>query len=373
MVDPTPVRVLYNASSARVGGGLSYACAQADALAAVDDVLLTMVAAPWNHAALDDAVGDRAVVRLVRVPNAAVRYAWEQMWLPVLARGHDVLISPGNFGCLVSPVPQVVVLQNPHYVGRGRGVGNPGSWARQGKVRLSHASMRRADLVVSISQALTDEIRSEAGLAGVEVVTVPSGSPPVEVGEARTRLEVETAVEDLVGSSPFLLSVSNDAPHKRLDDLASFAGALGRADDPMPRRVVVVGAVSPARQEELRARAGRDADALTFLGSVSDRPLVLGLYRRAAVALSTSELEAWPLTLNEASSQGCPMVATDIPPHREVAEDRARYFPVGDIDALHAQVMAALNGPRPEASTHSASWAEHGAQLAEHVRRLSSS
>lgn len=372
MADPAAIRVLYNATAARVGGGLSYACAQIDALAAVDDIALTVVVAPWNRAPLEAAVGDRATVEPVRLPNVAVRYAWEQVWLPVLARRHDVLISPGNFGCLVSPVPQVVVLQNPLYVGHGRGIGNATSWARRLKVALSHISMRRADLVVSISQSLTDEIRSEPRLAGAEVVTVRSGSPgPVEVGEGPSAREVTSAVDALVGSDPYLLSVSNDAPHKRLDDLAAFAATLEQCPDPVPRRVVVVGAVSSERQARLRMLAGPSSDALTMVGSVSDRPVVLELYRRAAAAVSTSELEAWPLTLNEASSQGCPMVATDIPTHREVAEDRARYFPVGDLGAMAAQVEAALGEPRPAPSTHGVSWSEHGHLFAEHLRALS--
>ena len=56
------MRLLSNASFARVGGGLTYVRAQLEALAAEPGVELTVISSPWNHDALVEAVGGAAEV-----------------------------------------------------------------------------------------------------------------------------------------------------------------------------------------------------------------------------------------------------------------------------------------------------------------------
>lgn len=119
----------------------------------------------------------------------------------------------------------------------------------------------------------------------------------------------------------------------------------------------------------MRDRAGRP-DGLVFLGPVADRETVLALFRGAAAAVITSELEAWPLTLHEATSQGCPLVASDIPPHREVAGDLARYVPVGDLDGFASTLGDAVTGPRPEPAVNGHGWSEHGARVVDLLRAV---
>ena len=58
------------------------------------------------------------------------------------------------------------------------------------------------------------------------------------------------------------------------------------------------------------------------------------LYSGADVYVAHSRLEAFPLTPYEALAFGVPVVASDIPPHREVGGDVLRYYPVDDLDEL---------------------------------------
>src|SRR5690606_6753441 len=113
-----------------------------------------------------------------------------------------------------------------------------------------------------------------------------------------------------------------------LNDIAKASSALTSQFD---GRIVIAGAINPDRRAELLALAGPAANRLQVLGSVASRADLFELYRSAAVYVSASELEAYPLTLHEAASQGCPMVLTDIPPHREIAGSRAVYYRVGDL------------------------------------------
>jgi hypothetical protein len=78
------LRVLYNAMSARVGGGLTYARHQVAALAGAGDVELTVLTSPWNAEAFATVAAGQPAVHLhpVAVPNVAARFAWELAVLP---------------------------------------------------------------------------------------------------------------------------------------------------------------------------------------------------------------------------------------------------------------------------------------------------
>ena len=56
---------------------------------------------------------------------------------------------------------------------------------------------------------------------------------------------------------------------------------------------------------------------MKFLGNIDPGELQQA-YRRAAVTASLSEREAFGITLLEAVASGCPVVASDVPSHREI-------------------------------------------------------
>lgn len=363
------VSVLYNAMSARVGGGLTYARNQVAALGERDDLRLVVLSSPWNHERLRAVVEGSAVhVERVDVPNAAARFVWEQVRLPARARSYDVLVSPANFGPLWSPVPHIVIQQNPNYVGTGRRLPQNRSIRRRLKIAQSRWSMRRADVVVSISRSMEREMATERGLGDVRNVVIRSGAPAVDAHPQ----PVPDDVLARIGSSNFLLSVANDYPHKRLGEIGALAATLAD-DDRGPDRFVFVGDLGANRRAEVLERAGRARDRIVFLGVVADAATVRGLYQRAAVAVSTSELESWGLTLHEAGAQGCPVVATGLDVHRELAGDRVRYFSVGDVDAFAAEVVAALEAPRPAPWSMERPWSENAAELVALVGELTRS
>ncbi|HEX3926371.1 MAG TPA: glycosyltransferase [Gemmatimonadales bacterium] len=75
-------------------------------------------------------------------------------------------------------------------------------------------------------------------------------------------------------------------------------------------------------------------------------------YRAASVVVCPSRFEGFGLTPMEGIAVGVPVVASDIPPHREFVAAQARLFPLDNDDALAAAIDAAINaGPRDSAST----------------------
>lgn len=67
-------------------------------------------------------------------------------------------------------------------------------------------------------------------------------------------------------------------------------------------------------------------------------------YRTARVVVCPSRFEGFGLTAIESVATGTPVVASDIPPHREFVGAAARLFPLADIDALATSIGAALSG-----------------------------
>jgi glycosyltransferase involved in cell wall biosynthesis len=113
-------------------------------------------------------------------------------------------------------------------------------------------------------------------------------------------------------------------------------------------RLVIAGGSSFTDRyvEQLEALAARDPRVL-MVGSVQGA-LLHELYTNAALFALPSSLEGLPLTLLEAASYGLPVVASDIPPNREIVRvdgPGGRLFPSGDEAALAAALAETLGDP----------------------------
>ena len=366
-------RVLYNATAARVGGGLIYAINQVATLAEQTDLEATVLVAPWNRGLFAELLtgAPRATVREVKLANASHRFAWEQIGLPVLARRFDVVVSPANFGPLLRSTPGILIQQNANYVGQGPQLPQNAAVGRRVKIRLSHWSMRRATAVVAISDALADEIRSEPKLRDIALTVIRSGAASPRSDATDPTPHGAEVISGLVGDDPYVLVVASDYPHKRLDDAASAVPLLDAQSPAVPRHVVFVGDVTSERREVLRRMAHPFGDRLHFVGVVADRDLLDDFSRGAAVSIAPTELESWDLVLHEAAAVGCPLVVSDIPVHREIAGPDVVFFPVGDVDRLVGAIVEVTSHPRPRPWSFDRSWSEHGRELADLMQRTS--
>jgi len=118
--------------------------------------------------------------------------------------------------------------------------------------------------------------------------------------------------------------------------LEAFARAFGQDGD---ARLVFIGAGK--LEETLQARTGHLAlrDRVDLTGLIP-RDDVFVSYAEADVFVSTSHGEGLPVAVLEAMAAGCPVILSDIPPHREVAED-AEFIPFvapGDLEGFAREI-----------------------------------
>jgi glycosyltransferase involved in cell wall biosynthesis len=139
----------------------------------------------------------------------------------------------------------------------------------------------------------------------------------------------------------FLTVARIDEQKRQLDAIAAFA-QLARSD----WKLVLVGGADYrsdyARKVEAAARA---TPGVIMLGVQTGQALA-ALYAGASAFVLPSSHEGQPIAVLEALSYGCPVVLSDIPPHREIAAKGAGYFALGDTGALAFQLGAASEGER---------------------------
>ena len=188
--------------------------------------------------------------------------------------------------------------------------------------RLSYIA-RRADAVWVPSGMTRDTVLERFGVPALRVpycydsgrfAPAPAGTPK--------------------DAPPTLLTVSRLVPYKNQAAVLRAAAALGR-----PVQVRLIGRGPEQRRlEALAARLGVSCRVETDV----DDPAVVRAYHRAAVAVCPSAFEGFGLTPIEAVASGVPVVASDIPPHREHLTGGSRLVPPGDVPALAAAIGEAL-------------------------------
>lgn len=207
--------------------------------------------------------------------------------------------------------------------------------------------VRRADTVIAVSAFTAREVVERLHIPPERVRVVPNGVEgrfrPYPPGE---RAEARAAVSSLVGDAdrPYLLAVGTLEPRKNYPTLLRAYARLRQAG--LPHALVIAG-----RQGW---QFGPVFDALQELhlagdvrfGSPPDN-LLPALYNAADAVIAPAWYEGFGLSVLEGLACGAPVVASDIPPHREVAGDAAWYADPGDAAALEEAIMAALDADEP--------------------------
>lgn len=219
--------------------------------------------------------------------------------------------------------------------------------------RMAHETLeglRHAARVICVSEATRVELIAQGFVAPDRLVVIPNGVHPACTPEPDLRADARAAaaVGARAGQNVEILHVGSTIPRKRIDVLLrAFAGV--RRDHPSARLLRVGGDLT-ADQMRLAAELGIEAAIVTL--PRLDPATLAAVYRRSSLLLFPSEREGFGLPVLEALACGLPVVASDIDPHREVADTAAAYAPVGDPDAWSVAASSLLR----ERAEDSAAW-----------------
>jgi glycosyltransferase involved in cell wall biosynthesis len=217
-------------------------------------------------------------------------------------------------------------------------------WGATGRAVLranAWVTHRVAGAFIAVSPEFEDYLQGVVP-RGRTIVRIPNG--------VTIPSQIDDAAAEHVGLTPdgFLLAVSRLVPEKGLDVLLDALDLL-TDDEGVDAGALPVAVAGRARNptaysRELEARAARAPIPVHLLG-VQPSEVVHGLYRSARAFVAPSRAEGNPLTVIEAMAHGACIIASDIPPHRDLIGDAGVLVPVGDASALADALRWASRDP----------------------------
>lgn len=203
-------------------------------------------------------------------------------------------------------------------------------------------ALRRARAVITVSEAIAEEVRAEYASIVPPVVVAPNG---VDAGWLGAQPAPEARLRELRIPPRYLLFTGNLEPRKNLGMLLEAHRAARRADPAVPPLVLC----GPAGWGDRWSGRRPDPDSVVLAGYLSDADL-RGVVAGAAAVCMPSMYEGFGLPVLEGMAAGRPVLASDIPAHREIAEGHAALLPADDPDAWAAAMTVLDRTPSTEAA-----------------------
>ena len=266
--------------------------------------------------------------RPARLALAMSGVAAEQAWRYARAQGTRLLVYLWD----LPPTRTAHRRHDPVWWLAGRFLRIPRLWGgyrrRRGYYSRLRYIARRAD-AIWVPSTLTREII--AGQFGVAAERVPYC---YDSNRFAPRAAGGTPAESM---PPTLLTVSRLEQYKNQSVTLRAAAALGRE---VQVRLIGRGPDQAALESLATALGVR-----CRIETAADDATVARAYHEAAVAVCPSRFEGFGLTPIEAVASGVPVVASDIPPHREFVGRAARLVAPDDPAAIAAAITEALRSP----------------------------
>jgi glycosyltransferase involved in cell wall biosynthesis len=393
-MDPSrkPIHLFINGLAASAGGGLTYVRNVLPRLANRnhDDPRVTVLLSR----SLADEFKELPGITLVSSDSpasAAARFWYEQYEVPRMIRraGADVLLSPGNFAVFCSPIPQILLSGNALYrsldfVRDLRQRGEYGMWLdNAAKAKLARWSIVAAETTIAPTVAFANDLRN---WTGKDVIALHHGFDPESFLGSETRLPqpIQEKLAATEGSVRLLL-VSHYNYYRNFETLFRAVTFLKKKLHPRPLRLILTCTLNS--NDNPGSYKAESAAALVRSLSISDEIIELGaipynsvhdVYQACDFYVTAAYAETFAHPLVEAMASGLPVIASDIPVHREICGKAALYFSRFSPEELANTLLQAAQSPERSAAMRIAglsrsrdfSWDKHVRELLSLARGL---
>lgn len=381
--------VFLNGLGASAGAGLTYLYNVVPRLASAPGVYTTLAVQPQLRPEFEQFTNVTALKS--PVPSGTMKRFWfEQRELPKLIRnsGADVLLSAGNFAVRNSPVPQILLSGNSLYTSTAfyRDLSQRGEYGMWLGTKLrgyfAKKSVHWADCTVAPSQAFADDLLQ---WTGKEVVAIHHGFDAGVFFGSDAPLPAE--VHDKLFAADDCLRLLFVSHYNYYRNFETLFRAIALLRERIPERKVRLFLTCTLDDKKTpgtyktgsAARLIRDLgirEEVVELGAIPYRQLHR-VYRACDTYVTAAYAETFAHPLVEAMACGLPVVASDLPVHREICP-QAQFFDCFSAEQLSQQLLLAAENRTPgdqkkELLQPSFSWADHVRQLLEIATRLQSS
>jgi len=351
------MRLFINGLAASAGGGLTYLRNVIPHLAQRTGVQTTVLLNTTLRREFEH-IPNVAFVDAPECRGTFRRIVFEQTKLPGLLRrcGAQVLLSAGNFALWRSPVPQILLSRNSLYTSADfrRDLRSRGEYFMLADTLIkgwfARQSIHRADLTVAPSDAFAQELRR---WTGKNVLTVHHGFDR----EAFTRDPAplsDTVQRQLEEGNDALrlLFVSHYNYYRNFETLFRALPILSERLNGKVKLFLTCQLSSGENPGSYRAESAASLvsslcrrGSVVELGAIPYRSLH-HLYRACHLYVTPAYAESFAHPLLEAMSSGLPVVASDLPVHREICGDAAMYFPRFCPETLADVVLQIQESPQ---------------------------
>jgi len=351
------IRLFINGLAASAGGGLTYLRNVIPHLARKVDAETTVLLNPVIRREFGE-IPNISFAETSERSRTFGRFVREQTTLPKLIRcsGAQVLISAGNFALWNSPVPQILLSRNSLYTSGDflrdvRARGDYPIWADTLVKRwLARRSISCADITVAPSEAFAREL---SRWSGRKVLSLHHGFDPDAFTSDATALPLAAKTQLEQGKDALrLLFVSHYNYYRNFETLFRAIPILGsRLHGKKVKLFLTCQLKSGENPGRYRAESAasvvndlRGREDIVELGTIPYRSLH-HLYRACHIYVTPAYAESFAHPLIESMSSGLPVVASDLPVHREICGDAGIYFPRFSPDALAERILQIQESP----------------------------
>jgi len=186
--------------------------------------------------------------------------------------------------------------------------------------------------VIVVSRSVTEELCRRSPKLAAKIKYIPNGMTEFPEGSPG---EDEKAVLEKLGieSGRYILAVGRLVPEKGFHHLIE-AFKIAQPES----KLLVVGKADHDNSYS-RSLLTQESDRIVFCGFQTHGVLRI-LYRHAALFVLPSTHEGLPIAALEAASQNAPILLSDIQPNLDIGLADGNYFPVGNVEALGAKLLA---------------------------------